>query len=341
MLPEPRIEFPTYVTQIDLQQRMTEIARAGLNQRLLLLTGAGFSKDARGYPTGAELAAILLRDTFRCTEAEAGAAAAKYELAAISQQFVEKATEKRQQLVSSVADALSKTPPKASQVELDLATVAGMCRLRRVFTTNFDNVIEQALGARARVVKPTVTDIRKFEDEAKLKDITGVFHLNGDVADPKITEDDLRTHRSVFFELLRQDMLTDLLVMVGYSFRDDAITQIYDELFELLKTVGQDRRNYIVMPTEGPLDYALSERLWRARGDIVLIPLRAEQFFHLLVAYLEEARYEQTVKGIAEQLGQTTAEVNERLRPLKDRYAHISLGEIAEAVEQFMKLRNP
>ena len=337
---EAEVVFPPYVDRPDLEQRMSEIARAGLDQRLVFLIGAGFSRDARGYPTGSELASVLVQDTYKCTEAEAKAAAGKYELAAIAQQFVEKATEKRTQLVARIASALSQEPEKKSQVELDFASVAAICRPRRVYTTNFDNIIESALEARGRVVPPEISEIRTFEQDANVRDITGVFHLNGDLKHPQVTEDDIRTHRSVSFELLRQDMLTQVLVMVGYSFRDDAITRIYDDLFELLKKVGEDRRNYIVMPTDGSLDYKLAERLWRSRGDIVLMPFSAGQFFRLLVTFLEEARYEETIKGIAERIGKTSTEVNDRLRPLRHKFSHITAPELAEAIEQFLDLRN-
>jgi hypothetical protein len=333
------IDFPEYVNKMDLRQRIAEIARAGLRQRLLFLVGAGFSADARGYPTGAGLASILVRQTYECSEAEANAAAAKYELAAISQQFTERATEKRQGLVEHIAKALSRKPATRPQAELDLASVAAMCRLRRIFTTNFDDVIEDALDKRSRPVKATVADIRKFEDEANDADVTGVFHLNGNTEDPKVTEDELRTHRSVFYELFRRSLLTDVLVMVGYSFRDDAIVRIYDELFDLLKTVGQDRRNYIVMPTDNQLDYLLAERLWRARGDIVLIPVRAGQFFRMLVTALEEARYSEAVTSLAGRVGASEAEVTERLSPYRDKFAHVSLSELTQAVEELMKSR--
>jgi len=335
-----RPTFPAYVDRPDLEQRVVEIAQAGLDQRLLLLIGAGFSKDARGYPVGSELASVLIRDVYHShSDADIEAAARKYELAAISQQYVEKATEKRQQLLSRIGNALSKVPKEKSQVELDLATVASICRLRRVFTTNFDSVIEESLDSRAVPLKPTISDIRTFEERVKTNDVTGIMHLNGGVSDAKLTENDLRGDRSIFFEILRQSMLTDVLVMIGYSFRDDAVTQIYDELFDLLKAVGQDRRSYIVMPVDNELDYRLGERLWRSRGDIVLLPLRAGEFLRMLVSSLEEVRYEGSVRGIAEQIGTTPADIHDRLRPLKDKYAHISSGELAEAVEEIIQLR--
>jgi hypothetical protein len=336
-----RIEFPDYVDKNDLHQRMAELAKAGLDRKLLLLLGAGFSKDARGYPTGAELAESLVRGTYSgYSAAEIQAAANKYELAAISQQFVEKATGKAPALLKLVQDHLSKRPPTKSATETDLATIASLCRMRRIFTTNFDEIIEQSLGTRHRFVKPAIANIQDFEAEADLLDITGVFHLNGDLSAPRMTEDDLRTHRSVFFELLRQDMLTKVLVMIGYSFRDDSITQIYDQLFDLLRSVGEDRKSYIVMPMDGKLDYKLAERLWDARGNIVVIPLRAGDFLHLLLSHIEEVRYDVVVKGLATELGESEVAVNERLNPLKHLFAHLTLGEVAEALRQFTKLRD-
>lgn len=317
-----------------------EIARAGLRRRLLFLIGAGFSADARGYPTGAGLASILVKETYACSDIEAAAAASKYELAAIAQQYTERATDRRVGLVAQVAAAVSKKPSTRPQAELDIASVASMCQLRRIFTTNFDSVIEDALDKRARVVKPTVTDVRAFEEEADRADVTGVFHLNGDVTNPVITEDDLRKHRSIFYELFRENLLSNVLVMVGYSFRDDAIIKIYDELSDLLTRVGEDRFNYIVMPTSDELDYTLADRLWRARGNIILIPLGAGQFFRMLVDTLEEARYANTVTKIAESTGETESAISDRLRPYKDIFAHVSLPELAQAVEELMKLRN-
>src|ERR1035438_5119838 len=116
--------LPEYVRKHDLTRRMKEMADAGLANRLVLLFGAGFSKDARGYPAGAELGAIFLRELFDVEQSESLKVARKYELAAIAQQLYEKGTEKRSQLTDSIRKHLTGAPKVLSPAEASLGRIA-------------------------------------------------------------------------------------------------------------------------------------------------------------------------------------------------------------------------
>lgn len=336
------MSFPGYLADDEvsaLKRRLSEVADLALDRRLTLLFGAGFSKDARGLPTGAELASMMLETTYGCDETIATRISKEYELAAIAQQFTEHVVGRNTQLVTFVTQKLQH-PDSISTSQKDFATIASICRLRRVFTTNFDDLLETALGPRHRLVKPTIASIREFENESRTRDCTGIFHLNGDLGDPQVTEDQLRSHRSPFFEQLRHELVSNLLVMIGYSFRDDAITTIYGEISELLRAVRQDRQNCIVMPIRDRYEYMVAQKIWDRRCNVILLPMLEGDFLHELLLSVQEARYGASVKDIAGILSQPEEHVKDLLRPLRERYSELGQDDVAEVYRQILSVRH-
>jgi hypothetical protein len=322
----------------EIAARIREVADCAIKKKFGLLIGAGFSKDARDFPLGWELASGLLHQATGCGETEADRIAKNYELGAVAEVCSPDITEKRAQMVEEIKARLIPRG-KQSQAEIDLATIISVCKLRRVFTTNFDTLIENCIPMRHRPVEPTVAGIRSFEGESHQLDCTGVFHLNGTLDDPKVTESDLRGNRSVFFEELRHELLTKVFVMVGYSFRDDAITKIFQEIFDLLQRTRQDRTTYLVMPVESDAEYRVATGIWKSRGGIRLLPLRAGVFLRHLVISMLEVRSSENVKQMAALFGEPEEGVKERLRPLEEEFEDLGIDDITEAAKRLVSVR--
>jgi len=333
--------FPEYLSEgqrNSFGQRLTELAKVALSGKLTLLIGAGFSKDAKGFPTGAELAGYLIAGVHGGDTSEVRRVAEKYELAAIAAQFEEGTTGRRDQLKELLREKLQYTGD-FSEIEKDLSTIVSLSHARRIFTTNYDDVIEHALGPRNWPVAHSVRALEEFEERVRSIDCTAVLHFNGGIDDPVITEADLRSHRSLFLEQFRKELLTNVLVMVGYSFRDDAIVSVFDDIFDLLGRIRADRASYIVTPISSTTEYEVASRLWKTRGNIHVVPVRARVFFRELLVHMREIRYEDSVSATAQAIRESPEQVHERLRPLLGKIQEMTDADIAEALRQLVSVR--
>lgn len=321
-----------------LGQRVDEIARAATYQKLTIMLGAGFSKDAQNLPIGSELAEALLDQTYGGDKSEVQRLSRQYELAAVAAQFEEETSGRREQLKDLLRRKLSTTAP-LSDTEKALGTLASLAQIPRIFTTNYDELIERSLELRAQSVKHSVKGIEEFEQRLREIDCTGVFHLNGGFDDPVITEDDLRKHRSLFLEQFRSELLTNILVMVGYSLRDDAIVTVFHHIFDLLDRLRQGRASFIVMPVESATEYEVASRLWKTRGNIHILPTSAGPFLKELLRHVREFRYEKAVAETSKMLREPTEEVNDRLRRLRGQIEELNDDDVAEVVRRIVSVR--
>lgn len=333
--------FPSFLKPSEIttfRERIKEIASAGSRQRLGFLIGAGFSFDARKLPLSSGLAATLLQQTYGCLPEIASSIAQKYELAAIAQQHLEGGTERRAGLVKAIQKVLTAKLPE-SQAEKDFAAIVSKCKLRRVFTTNYDSLIGDCLGKRGRIVVPTADGVRVFEDESRDLDCTGIFHLNGDLKDPRVAEEELRRHRSVFYEVLRHELLTKVFVMLGYSFRDDVLQKVFGEVVHVLDHTSEQRSTYIVMPIDEEYEFRVAQEVWKSRGHIQLLPLRAGAFLIELQKALEDQSYTKAIKRIADGLNVDIDDVDKVLKPKWDTLAAVTHSDLATVVQKLLEAK--
>jgi hypothetical protein len=328
--PTPPLEFPSE-SIAEFKARIMEIAAAGLNGGLGLLVGAGFSKHARNLPLASELAARLIQDHRNCEQHLADELGKKYELAAIAEQYESAVTGKREQLNTKLREVLS-VEGDAGAIGRDLFSIVSICSLRRIFTTNYDNLLEVALRDRHYKVKASARGIHEFEEASNLRDCTGICHINGDLAQPVITETDLRSHRSVFLEELRHELLTKVFVMLGYSFRDDALRHIFDEVSDVLKHARELKATYIVMPVSSILEYNIAKAVWSNRGEITLLPFDAGRFLAELRSGIEEHRSRRAIVELSRTLGVDELKAQEMIEPLSSKFGDLSLGDISSLI---------
>jgi len=335
--------FPLYLGDdevVSLQRRITEIALAALARQLGLLIGAGFSFEARGLPLGSHLAVALAED-LGYPEISARRLADTYGLSVIAEQYGRVVTGKRQQLVDTVSRMLT-TSGDGSQVENDLKAIVSNCDISRIFTTNYDSLIETALGdQRSATIAETASALTKFEHDIRRKEFTGVFHIHGTTTNPVITETDLQKPRSIFFEELRHELLSRVFVMVGYSFRDESITDVFESIYELLKKTREERKTFLVSPIEEEFEYRFAKQYWEDRCDVCLIPMGAGAFFAEFLEQLHTVGSVKPIDEISVKIRSSPADVKERLKRLCDDVPDLALDDMAEIARRFLAVRTP
>jgi hypothetical protein len=94
------------------------------------------------------------------------------------------------------------------------------------------------------------------------------------------------------------------------------------------------------MPVDGLAEYEVADRLWKARGNIILIPQPAGDFLTSLADVLDERRSERSIDEIVRITGENPDDLRARLREHEHTLKHVTPGELLEAIEQIAKIRS-
>lgn len=123
--------------------------------------------------------------------------------------------------------------------------------IRKIWTTNYDNYIEQALIENNKKVdiKKSVKDISLKLDEADVS----LFKMHGDVNIPEsavLIKDDYEIYdrkNEVFLKNLQADLLNNTFLFLGFSFEDPNLRNILSKVRIMLD--GDTKRHYCIMKT--------------------------------------------------------------------------------------------
>lgn len=168
------------------------------------------------------------------------------------------------------------------------------CRVpwNAIYTTNYDTLIEKSAQKKSFPLVP----IHSIEfDLSELRDtdipyykIHGcIDHANTPAGRLVLTPEDYRVsevNRRTLFSRLRRDMLSKVILFVGYGFRDDNLRQILDEVRYALGTEGLPpsfaiRKNF----SKSELEY------WKDKYNVQFIDADASEFLTTLAdAYCSE-----------------------------------------------------
>lgn len=293
--------YPDYLgadEKRELDVAFVRIADALLDERADFLLGAGMSKDS-GVPIGSELAAQLLRRFFPASghnppsEAELKSLSTSLPFEAIVQAIEAGAGKRRDDLTAYLRSILVQTSFDLSEAHHDLLAISawdGRPKLTRLFTTNFDLLLDKAFGDRAvAITEDTTIKIAQAQRNAQLP----IIYLHGrvDVGQYQITESDIfesgfKALHNQFRSALNE---ADAFVFVGYSMSDPDFRQLYLDYRDDIALRGKnDKLTYVVSPSRDQYYFALSKHVWRSRGAVWL-PLTAGQFFRKLRETLEHS----------------------------------------------------
>jgi hypothetical protein len=324
--------YPAFAVASEVDQAIARIAEAIIepSQRADFLFGAGMSIPA-SFPSGFDLSKILLRQFFPKSAADPVPDDGIKELAAstpleLVAEAVEGAPGKhRDDLTSRLKKIYLDDSKKPTKAHHDLASIAmweGRAALDRLFTTNFDLLLEKTFDRRAITVFDNNT--RVVMDSLREGKIP-IIHIHGILDDDyQITERDVineayRTTTQLFKNALFE---ADAFVFVGYSMGDPDFRRVYrnfrDEIEDRKATRGAaDKTTYVVNPASSAEAYSLGRAIWDARGA-VWIPLDAEAFFGRLRSILADDTGQKRDDAIMAKYGIDRDEYERRLRLLMD-----------------------
>lgn len=329
----------------DVDQQVAEIAGALIEGGTDFLFGAGMSIEA-GLPSGRVVAAELLRRLFPDTAAvsdeqllelahtaplEGIAEAVQHELAGSPRLALRDALQTILRIENAIAaDSDAHTNFGA------LVRLGGPTWVRRVFTTNFDDLLEQAIGGSAmRVTESTTAAYEK----ALLDGDIPVVYLHGRLDDDfLITETDIGDTlrlRSVNTLFLTRLFEAKAFCLVGYSMSDPDLARVYRvyrDQFRLRETHA--KFTYVVSPVSDPNQFRLLKKVWHHR-EARFIPFTAGEFLARLRAAAEAAASRRGVADLLAGYRWSEMELADKVEELKDIF---DLKENEDAYELLRRL---
>jgi SIR2-like domain len=311
----------------EMTQRIADIADAVLSRQADFLFGAGMSV-ASNLPTGHGLALKLLEKMFpdRVT-VPSGVLDELVSLApfeALLQAVEKNLSEGRKSLTELVKQLLEPSNPRASvsEAHVQFARIArweGDLLVRRVFTTNFDTLLEVSLGDNA--VPVTEENPRAYE-EALVEGRLPIVYLHGRLGSKlEMTEADVWDTvqlRSVYAIFQNRLFASQAFTFIGYSMVDPDLRRLYSQYRDQLRLrQTYDKWTFVVHPVPSFAAYRLFHDIWDFRGAR-FIPLTAVEFFTLLAEAVRTARSERGIADILALYGWSQEELLRRVEQLKE-----------------------
>lgn len=208
--------------------------------------------------------------------------------------------------------------------------------INKVYTTNFDTLVEEGLGGKGTtIVDANVNDIREEQEAGQ----TPVLHLHGTIErDFLISESSTYSLDTPLSTIMRADMTTHTFVWVGYSLSDVDLRTIYLSLRDMLTKSKLAKRPFVVHPlsTNTEIEWRLARAVWHARGG-TFIPGKAEHFLPALQSQVRRWEAEELVRVIIEQKGgnpEDSREVDQVWSDARELAEETGLGDEADAIRE-------
>lgn len=247
--------------------------------------------------------------------------ASKYPLEAIASVAESEITFQETQLCNILKEVVFKgEKPELHDGHKHMATI--MQRLgtvRLLFTTNWDTLLEEALGNIAVTI--TNKEFHTLNLDEVLRDKIGVVHLHGTFnEEPLIKEKDLMSSRKPLFSLFLAELMAKSFVFVGYSLSDPNIRSLYFQANEILTSqrINLKKLTYVVFPPDNDVDRKISSEIWSSPlRNAKYIPLAADEFFKRLYEQLEGKAMIELKKELQTRLSMTRDELNSKIEEIR------------------------
>lgn len=283
--------------------RLKDLARRVHDRKVQFLCGSGMSKASK-LPLAEELAAAMVGEMVDADKRLASSLAKKHSVGAIAEAFLAEKDQPRLDRLIQTSLKLGTADKHEGHVALEY--LASQNYIDKVYTTNFDDLLESTFGGRARRV------IDKTADElpALLKQgLFPILYLHG-TANAEYLLAESVTYRldTPLAHFMMADMVTSWFVWVGYSLGDVDLRTIYFSMQGMLRKEKLAKRPFVVHPldSEGAqnrnAEWNLADQVWNARRA-TYIPGRAELFLPALVEQVRRVGAEDMARKIVEKRG--------------------------------------
>lgn len=288
------LNYPKYADTVVLDRAFDQIAKALVDGEAQFLFGAGMSASS-DMPTGKDLLRELLKlffplsgkkvPTDKCREK----LLSDYPFEAIVEATENNLQGKRDDLTKFLSEQLIRPGYAPSQAHHDFVSICywgGELKLDRVFTVNFDDILERGIGEKRTraITQKNSKNIKKAWDSGLIP----VIHLHGTLDDSyEITEKEIYHE---YYRMLEHEFITALtnssaFVFVGYSMNDPDFRRVFlNYRQDIHDRAAVNKTTYVVSPVSDKptandeFSYQLGREIWKARGA-VWIPLDAKYFF--------------------------------------------------------------
>ena len=309
----------------ELENQIAHIAELLIQGRIGFLFGSGMSIPSGGIG-GRELAfRLILKALYKhlhdplepSFEEDLKDVAQKYPLEAIAEGIVPDLPWQEIGLVELLKKGIfGDDGPKLHDGHKSLAVLVKRFNLKMLFTTNWDELLKEALGRSAEII--TNENKKYLELDQIVAQKTAIIHLHGTFDDhPLIRESDLMDPDQPLFQLFLSELLGKSFVFVGYSLSDQIIRALYFRAKDIL-VKRKDKLNkitYIVSPSSNDIEYRVSKKTWEGRGA-KYIPIGAEEFFKRLYDEVMTYKVDELKKRLKQRLKVTPEELNKKVEEI-------------------------
>lgn len=161
----------------------------------------------------------------------------------IAQYWIDKADKNRSLLETNIKKILSNSPDK---FDLEDSVYGQICHLniKHIWTTNYDKIIEKAYKDLTNKRPEVLTNDQQILKLDSTRDVF-IYKMHGSLENTDeiiITSDDYFTYNEkcpVFSQVLEYDLMTKVMLFIGFSFDDPNINNILQSLQEKIKKVNQ------------------------------------------------------------------------------------------------------
>jgi hypothetical protein len=291
---------------------LRELVGEIIQQRVHFLCGAGMSKSS-SVPLAGELTARMVRQILFGNEnsdqdkTAVEQVASKYSLETAAEAF--RKTKGPTELNALIERSVAKGTGKEHAGHRALDYLASNGFIKKVYTTNFDKLIETGLGGKAVTITDLDSDLERLRQITTAQsELVPVLHLHGvGGGECLIVEAETFALDRPLARLMMADMVTHSFVWVGYSMSDLDVRHIFLEIRSLLARHKREKRPFVVLPlttsgTTQAYEWRVADEIWSARG-CRFIPGRAEDVLPAVVAQLRRAQSEDRVKQLVKNAG--------------------------------------
>jgi len=301
----------------DAKTRLTELATLVAKGRVQFLCGAGMSKGS-GAPLAKDLSAKMICEMLTGAAPDGFPSethvtlAERFSLDVVAEAYPEELDHPR--LRELIGRELAHVEGKHHAGHDALAYLADHGYIDQVYTTNFDDLLLEALGERAKPVTDAQAD---SVPEIKQRNQIPILHIHGRVGSQcLLAESDTCSLDTPLATLMMADMVTGWFVWVGYQLGDLDLRAMYLSMRAMLRREGLAKTPYVVLKLSSKKDadkkeeWRLANMVWKAR-KAKFVPGDAECFLPALVLQVRRIDADRWAKAIIDRKGGDPADVAE------------------------------